>query len=481
MNGPKDNQHHPISMTSHKAKKNAPPNRDKAQNKAQDKAMKQQAMLAFAIRLAGAGLLYLVQILLARLLGQKEYGLYALVWVWVIMLSQCACMGFNTAILRFLPGYSIKAQTETARTFVITARDTALGFASLFAILGLSGTYLFSNWLDQTQLWPIYLGMACLPLFALGEIYEGAALARSRILTALLPSFILRPLLVALGLIIASISGLPTTATTAMQAALLATALATIIQVIGANKALKAEWGPETKIKKARPEQARHWFKTAGPLVLLDGFYLITINADIILLGLLLGPEPIAIYYASVKTLALVAYIHFATSLVAARPFADLFATQTDIAQINALYRKMTHWTLWPSLATAALIIIAAPYILALFGPDYDQGLPVIAILSVGLVIQGAAGPVQNLLNMAGEEKSSAKSAFIAMAVNISFNLLLIPIWGIYGAALATTIGTTTQAMMMLTQAHKKLGLRPAFLPQTKPHLTQRQKTYQAH
>ncbi len=433
-------------------------------------AIKKQAMLTFAIRLAGAGLLYLLQIFLARLLGEQDYGLYALVWVWVIVLSQISCMGFNTAILRFLPQYLLHDKASTARDFLLTARNTALGFASLFAIIGLVGTFAFSSWLEQSHLWPIYLGMACLPLFALGEIYEGAALARSHILTALLPSFILRPLLVFIFLVVAYLAGLPTNATTAMQAALLATALATAIQVLGANRKLKSAL-TKSEVQSASNtsnHQQNFWFQTSGPLVLLDGFYLITINADIILLGLLVGPEPIAIYYAAVKTLALVAYIHFATSLVAARPFADLFASKADISEVNALYRRMTHWTLWPSIATAAAIVILAPYILLLFGPNYTQGQSVIIILAVGLVFQGAVGPVQNVLNMAGQQKMSAKSAFTAMAINICLNLMLIPIWGIQGAAIATTIGTITQSLMMLWLANKTLGLRPAFLPQSK-------------
>ncbi|SNZ20904.1 polysaccharide biosynthesis C-terminal domain-containing protein [Cohaesibacter gelatinilyticus] len=433
-------------------------------------AIKKQAILTFAIRLAGAGLLYLLQIFLARLLGEQDYGLYALVWVWVIVLSQISCMGFNTAILRFLPQYLLHDKASTAHDFLLTARNTALGFASLFAIIGLVGTFAFSSWLEQNHLWPIYLGMACLPLFALGEIYEGAALARSHILTALLPSFILRPLLVFIFLLAAYLLGLPSNATTAMQAALLATALATTIQVLGANRILKSALidSSEQSVNGTSDHQQLFWFQTSGPLVLLDGFYLITLNADIILLGLLVGPEPIAIYYAAVKTLALVAYIHFATSLVAARPFANLFASKADMREINALYRKMTHWTLWPSIITALAIIVLAPYILRLFGSNYMQGQSVITILTIGLIFQGAVGPVQNVLNMAGQQKMSAKSAFAAMAINIALNLLLIPIWGIQGAAIATTIGTITQSIMMLWLANKTLGLYPAFLPHPK-------------
>ncbi|MCT4654283.1 MAG: oligosaccharide flippase family protein [Cohaesibacter sp.] len=440
-----------------------------------DKSIKQNAIVTFGIRLLGAGLLYLVQIALARLLGESDYGLYALIWVWVVVLSQISCLGFNTAILRFFPRYILHSKPHNARAFLAQATSTALGFAALFALIGLVGTFTFSDWIEQSYIWPIYLAMACLPLFALGEIYEGAALSRSHIVAALVPSFILRPLILLISMLLAIFAGLPANATTAMQAALFATALATGIQVLTAKRKLHRELTlpaapPHKGSQKQKQSQKQNlrWIEASAPLFLLDGFYLITLNADIILLGLFLGPDKIGIYYAAIKTLAMVSYIHFATSLVAARPFADLFALHAPHEEVNRLYRKMTHWTLWPSCLAALFIILASPYILSLFGPNFQQGQDIILILAIGLVIQGAAGPVQNLLNMAGLQKTSASSAFWAMAINISLNLALIPLLGLKGAAIATTISTAFQAGLMLYKAHKKLGLRPVFLPSTK-------------
>src|SRR5437879_445123 len=42
---------------------------------------------AFAIRVASAALVYLAQILLARWMGQHEFGIYVYVWTWVLLIG----------------------------------------------------------------------------------------------------------------------------------------------------------------------------------------------------------------------------------------------------------------------------------------------------------------------------------------------------------------------------------------------------------
>jgi O-antigen/teichoic acid export membrane protein len=66
------------------------------------------ALVAFAVRIVSAGIAFISQIILARLMGEFEYGLFAFVWVLVILFGNLSCLGFHTTVIRFLPGYRLE-------------------------------------------------------------------------------------------------------------------------------------------------------------------------------------------------------------------------------------------------------------------------------------------------------------------------------------------------------------------------------------
>ncbi len=63
------------------------------------------ALIAFAIRVVSAAIAFVSQIILARVMGEFEYGIYVFVWVLVVLFGNLSCLGFHTAIIRFLPQY----------------------------------------------------------------------------------------------------------------------------------------------------------------------------------------------------------------------------------------------------------------------------------------------------------------------------------------------------------------------------------------
>ncbi len=63
------------------------------------------ALVAFAIRVVSAAIAFVSQIILARVMGEFEYGIFVFVWVLVVLFGNLSCLGFHTAIIRFLPQY----------------------------------------------------------------------------------------------------------------------------------------------------------------------------------------------------------------------------------------------------------------------------------------------------------------------------------------------------------------------------------------
>ena len=66
------------------------------------------SLVAFSIRIISAAIAFVSQILLARWVGQFEYGIFVLVWTAAVIAGNLSCFGFHTTIIRFAPQYLTK-------------------------------------------------------------------------------------------------------------------------------------------------------------------------------------------------------------------------------------------------------------------------------------------------------------------------------------------------------------------------------------
>ena len=97
----------------------------------------------------------------------------------------------------------------------------------------------------------------------------------------------------------------------------------------------------------------------ALPILMAEGFYLLLTYVDLLMLQQFRSPEDVAIYYAAVKTLALVAFIYFSISATTAHRFAAYHAAGDREGLANFM-RKAIALTFWPSLAATIVLLPSA-------------------------------------------------------------------------------------------------------------------------
>lgn len=411
------------------------------------------ALTAFAVRVASAGLLYLSQIVLARWMGGFEYGIYVLVWTWVLVLGGLAHLGLNLVMIRLIPEYREKEQAALLRGLLRGGRLLAFGLGTLISVAGAAGLWLLAPHVENHYVLPLYLALVCVPVFALTDIQDGVGRGSAWMGIALIPPYVLRPLLLLVAMAAAHLAGLPMQATTAAGAAIFATWVTALVQTFLINRRLKQTMEPGP-----RAYDFGFWLKTSTPLLMIVAADLMLQYTDVLVISRYLTPTDVGIYFAAAKTMALIMFVHYAVGSAVANRFAALNA-RGDREALRAFVRDAVNWTFWPSLLCAAIILALGKPLLWLFGPQFTQGYPVMFVLVLGFLFRSAMGPAEFLLNMLGEQVLCATVLVFSAILNIALCFALVPHFGMMGAASATAISLMTASLMNYVVVRRRLDI----------------------
>ncbi|MBI3435295.1 MAG: lipopolysaccharide biosynthesis protein [Proteobacteria bacterium] len=409
---------------------------------------------AFAIRVASAVVVFLTQVLLARWMGRHEFGIYVYVWTWVGFLGALVPLGMAySAAPRFIPQYRTCGDHARLRGFLFGSRWMcfALGTAAagvfagvIIALGGRIGPHYYVAFL---------IACAAIPIFTVSCVNDSIARSFNWIDLALIPFFLIQPLIILAAMATLHLAGVPILAIYVLATACGGLWLVTLIQLFLVQHRLSqhVEKGP-------RQYDMGGWIRTVLPIFLVDGFFVLLTHVDVLILQLFVGPADIAVYYASIKTLILVNFIYFAVQAAAAHRFSEYHAAG-DREKLSAFVADTVRWTFWPSLTLAVILLALGKPVLALFGPGFDQGYPLMFILVIGLLARAAVGPAERLLNMVGEQRVCAVVYAAAFFANITLCLLLIPHFGLTGAAISTASAVILESVLLFMVTKRRLGV----------------------
>ncbi|MEO0835528.1 MAG: flippase [Cyanobacteria bacterium J06642_3] len=412
----------------------------------------QGAIGSFALKIIGSGLAFLLSIFLAQALGSNGLGTYAYAITWANLLSIPATLGIDQLIVREIAVYRAKSQWSLMRgllrwsTQVVLISSLTLTLVALIVVWSIQKS-------NQELVWAVFLAITIVPLASLRNLRLGATRGLDKVVLGQIPDSLLAPAI----MIILLAVGYGLLPNFGVYWVLFSKITAVIITfVIGSIWLWRSL--PQA-CHKVKPQYlGRQWLLAALPFMFLGTIELINSRIDIIMLGAIEGVTAVGVYTVIFGVTQLTAFVHHAALSVLGPSVATLY-TQGNLTKLEKLIQKSIVSVFLVSMVIGGIIIVCSKYILLVFGSEFVVGAMAMNILIAGQMFNALTGPVGLVLNMTGHQRQTAIATGISACLNIVLNALLIPMWGINGAAIATTASLIVINIIKVMMMRKTLNI----------------------
>ncbi len=416
------------------------------------------------VRIAGAGLGFALNVALARVLGAGGLGIYHLSLTFALIASVVGRIGMDAAMLKF--GATSHALRDERR--LLAVHRLGMGTALLGCGFVAACTFFSADWLaatvysDPAIAGPLRLMSLALVPFSLFNLYgELLKAGQHQVLSSFVQGAAL-PMVSLLMLFLFS-----SRIKDAGAAAFLHLSSSLVICV--SSYVLWRRSIPACRYARNESIRYRDLLFTALPMYGSAMADVVMTFSDVLILGMFVAASDVGIYTAAARTALLTRFLLLANSAVAAPRFAGLHAAK-DTDGMARLAVRSTLLTTVSSVPVLLMFMIFPTQILSVFGPQFEAGAQVLVILTLGQFVNAATGPVGYLLNMCGYHRIEGRIAVAGALITVGLCFVLIPFWGILGAAAANAIATAACNLLRVYFAKKHLGILMLPLPQSLGH-----------
>jgi O-antigen/teichoic acid export membrane protein len=416
------------------------------------------SFFVFGCRLVGAVLVFLTQVLLARWMGATELGIYVVCFSWGILLSIVTGLGYPAAALRVIGQGLAHEDWHHIRGFIKQGRQIVAGVGLVAGGLGLALALILGTRevIPAGYVMPFIIAMLSVPVFSTLRLNLRIAHAMSWFKLAFLPNVALRPLVFILIVYAAWQVGIQLTSSIAMLLQLIALCLITIGQFSILKPLLNRE------LKEVQPRyESRLWLSTATPLLLITLFTQFFPEVSVVLVGSMLPADEVAVFNASFRTSLFIAFGLNAVNAIMIPRVSKLYAAG-DREALQQLVMISTHLRFWSALFAVLVLALYGDYVLVLFGEEFVMGYEALMILALSQLVLAAIGPVDVLLSVTGFQKQCLRVFALALALTVILNLILVPLYGITGAAIAVFLVVAYWAIWLHKLVVRHLEIDPS-------------------
>ena len=409
------------------------------------------AAVALVLKVLGAGLSFLFNILLARILGAEGAGLYFLALTVTTIATVFGRMGLDNTLLRFTAANASVDDWSAVKGVYVKGMKLALIASSLSAVAVFIFAPVLADKVFQKPELVVpmrWMSLAVVPMTFV-MLHAQALKGLKRIRDSFIVFGVGVPAISLTALLLFGGSYGVNGAVWAYASGAILTALLGIILWRTATPRLR---------KVSGVFQFNDLLKSSIPLFWVASLNMMINWTATFALGIWGTGEDVGIFSMASRTAMLTSLILTSVNSISAPKFAELYKKKDMVALGDTARNTAKLMTLIAS-PLLLLFLIAPQWVMGMFGDEFQKGGILLSILTIGQFVNVATGSVGYLLMMSGNEKLMRNNVAFVAAMSVVLNVFFVPIYGVLGAVIATAICLSAQNLISAYMVSSRLGI----------------------
>jgi O-antigen/teichoic acid export membrane protein len=414
--------------------------------------------ITFGLKMSGMALSFFVMYLISKRLGSEGVGFYNLFFQILTVLGMTLGLGMKLSVLRYVGQFNndkLRSNLHLIYKYFIRI----VGPISLiFGLIIFLTAHSVSQYLGKNNEFEVALKCIglILPFFTLNQINVEFIRGLRKLKISELIRSVLRPLIISVLILIFRYDSMEKIDT------IFVLTFALLVNFIVSNISIRKELN---KIPYSSSNFSKSEFvKTSLPMMITTISSVMISAIPIFLLEYFISQSEVGIFSITFRISGLVSLSLVIVNTVAAPKFSELYWSKkmNDLQKMISQSAKIMFWI---ALLIGLVLIIWSEEWLGLFGEEFRKGKIALIILVISQLINASTGSVGILMNMSGHQKKLRNIIVTASIISFCIYIILIPLYGIIGAAIGCLISNILVNITAVIFVHRKMNLLTFYFP----------------
>jgi O-antigen/teichoic acid export membrane protein len=411
-------------------------------------------LFSFVLKILGLILSYAFIVIVSRCFGAESYGRFSIAFTILNIFSLVFALGIPDATIKIVSDKSINSK--------FNFRTTSLVLLIFSAIVGSLILYSISEFLsnfykdENLKRYFIISAITLPPLIILRLNYETLRgkneIIRFGFLSHVIPFFLASILIIIAFYYYNSVDD---------SIVIIAYAIGIVVAFILSVFWIKKVNNPQLNLKRYSAKQLMHY---SFPMLATSSFIFIMGWTDTLMLAYYNDKADVGIYNVVIRIARIAIIAITSVNLVLAPKISELYSN-SEFGKMKQLIAKSTKLIFIVTLPLVIIIILANKLVLSIFGDEFISGGVALIVVMLSQLFNAISGSSGQVMNMTGNHKMLRNFTIYSAILNIALNLLLIPSYGILGAAIATASSIIVLNLSSAVFVKRILGIKTYFNP----------------